>query len=699
MAQEQLVGRRRATSAPSVGSSSAVGRAGDIWTESEILSGDVIGGSSSSPPPPRPTQRVPLSFSPTRQVAVNTRRSAVDPDSAVAEGQALNRSANLFNVSSTLLPQELLSMLTPLLQGGTDDNASAASVAGSVGGAASAPRVVSQSTFMVGSDGNVREFRQPIAESASGHDISAVDSVSSNNLAELASSNVETSFRPDSTGNNERANNDFVSDSDEEVFSDALESDAITPDVSSVNNSRLRVLCRDLCPLLDRFGRVLSDSAPFLRTFSQSNGDSSGAASASAAQQQPAPQPSAPLSLEETLLQLMGISRPPSPEPIRAYRSPIRTLPHTPSAATGGVVRGADGSSFHTTGPRFISVNPASGGGGANPRVEMHIAVVNRNGQLVGNTPVSVPPSLAAPSSVAPSAPPVAAMQAVQAPVVAPIASVNTASGAVSSSALSTSGNTNSSGVTPVDLSSVQSLHSRATNLLQQVQDISARSQQLNERTTAVTEYSNALHSIIRNINTVEEIRTSQRRINEINAQIEAIRNRALAISATAAGIRERTAQVSAASAALDTEVTEINASASAEGLDEQVGEAESRASSQQSSSSDPPLALPGSFNNNEEGGNSVDSESEDQYDYEDETGNMEAEFGDLTEGDGLTRADSDAGDEEEEASGLLADLVPTVKIDTLLGGAGSTTSAGGGNSSSAAAPMDYEITDRMNPR
>ena len=162
--------------------------------------------------------------------------------------------------------------------------------------------------------------------------------------------------------------------------------------------TRLRLLAKELCPLVDRFGRALTDMAPFLRELaespvdgvpsSSSSSSSSTSSSSGVDSRGVAPDTSRnQFSLEASLLSFLRerlslirevelrsslshffcySSRPPSPPPERAYRAPITNQPRIPLAA--GALRGVSASgSLLTDILSAAGIGGLGSGGGAGP--------------------------------------------------------------------------------------------------------------------------------------------------------------------------------------------------------------------------------------------------------------------------------------------------------------------------------------------
>ena len=113
--------------------------------------------------------------------------------------------------------------------------------------------------------------------------------------------------------------------------------------------TRFRRLSQDLCPLIDRFGRVLSDIAPHLWTLSEQD------VSHSSQDGETEVATGHPLSLEASLLSLLAAQRAPSPPHDRISRAPISlntrfTMGILPTSGMGLVsTRSAGGSSILNT--------------------------------------------------------------------------------------------------------------------------------------------------------------------------------------------------------------------------------------------------------------------------------------------------------------------------------------------------------------
>lgn len=163
------------------------------------------------------------------------------------------------------------------------------------------------------------------------------------------------------------------------------------------HEARFRHLAKELCPLIDRFGRALTDMAPFLRELSESppveEGSTSsstipaesGTNSTSSSSRGSSSDPSrSQFSLEASLLSFLrerytlmfpdilyvrvwiltnATCRPPSPPPERAYRAPITNQPRGP--LTAGTMRGvaANSGSLLTD---ILNAAGIGGGGSSN---------------------------------------------------------------------------------------------------------------------------------------------------------------------------------------------------------------------------------------------------------------------------------------------------------------------------------------------
>lgn len=154
-----------------------------------------------------------------------------------------------------------------------------------------------------------------------------------------------------------------------------------SPDNRDASNEQLRLLAQELCPVVDRFGRVLLDLVPQL--WSLANGNTHPQLAAPAPTNQPV---GGFNSIESRLLSLLR-ERPPSPPPLRSHRSPILSAPINPAVAglPAGLraLRMGNGSAF--------GLNPANLTGGRTPgsnngqehHVDIHIAIVTPQGTLV----------------------------------------------------------------------------------------------------------------------------------------------------------------------------------------------------------------------------------------------------------------------------------------------------------------------------
>eukprot|EP01031_Cornospumella_fuschlensis_P036598 gene36598-44397_t len=147
---------------------------------------------------------------------------------------------------------------------------------------------------------------------------------------------------------------------------------------------------RALAPLLDRLGRVLTDLSPLLAQSLDPSPPNTATSTSNTANTSAGLNPSAPASFEERLLSLLR-ERPPSPPPLRAYRSPLTSLPPPATfaraspldvlagAARGGGVGGVGGRvagqidvHIHILTPPRTSNTPAAAGSSSD-NVNTHI--------------------------------------------------------------------------------------------------------------------------------------------------------------------------------------------------------------------------------------------------------------------------------------------------------------------------------------
>mmetsp|Transcript_32647 Transcript_32647/g.44753 ORF Transcript_32647/g.44753 Transcript_32647/m.44753 type:complete len:581 (+) Transcript_32647:285-2027(+) len=259
-------------------------------------------------------------------------------------------------------------------------------------------------------------------------------------------------------------------------------------------DSRLRHLARELCPLVDRFGRALTDMAPFLRELAEAPQDpnqvdspaatgvpSSSSSTSNSSSNTARPRASNHFSLEASLLSFLR-ERPPSPPPERAYRAPISNQPRMPMAA--GASRGgvSVGSNFLTD---ILSAAGLGGAGGVAPSNNGNSMLYSHSNaqtlssqqsqQIGGHMDIHI--AILSPPSSRVTVPAVASNEVTHS------ASSITSSNVSSATALT------------------QAVSSLTASLQAQAQSLALRTQQLSDRTAVVTGYSQAISEMLRNAN------------------------------------------------------------------------------------------------------------------------------------------------------------------------------------------------------
>eukprot|EP01038_Epipyxis_sp_PR26KG_P006238 gene6238-8593_t len=231
-------------------------------------------------------------------------------------------------------------------------------------------------------------------------------------------------------------------------------------------DSRLRYLARELCPLSDRFGRILVDMAPKLKTMSDANDSSENNNDSNVSSNRINSSEESQASFEASILSLLR-NRHPSPPPDRAYRSPISTINsannRTIQTINAATLSGARASTANSIVSGIIGElasaqrSEGSGSSSLGHHLDIHIAILS-------------PPQRSQPTS--------------------------------------------------------EGVISQLTSSLQaQAQSISTRTQELSERVAAVSGYSSTINELLRSVN-AEEVRASRRRIAEIAEQLHSLEAR-----------------------------------------------------------------------------------------------------------------------------------------------------------------------------
>lgn len=237
---------------------------------------------------------------------------------------------------------------------------------------------------------------------------------------------------------------------------------------SSGNREDLLNTYREICPLLDRFGRTMTDMASFLWT-----------------EVEPQPVVTHPTmagmgalfantSFEGRLLNLLR-DRPPSPPPQRAFHAPLHSFLRPEDTTGGGPLHGLGGA-----------------GSNGEPQFDVHIAIYS--------PPDAAPLAAAAASGMIPGISGAATSRQSSASAGSTGGvdrSTNTnLSAAMSSSSASTAASSSSTTYSSAGLT--RSMANIASSLQQQAQELAARTEQLSERTQTVSEISTMLGEIMR---------------------------------------------------------------------------------------------------------------------------------------------------------------------------------------------------------
>lgn len=270
--------------------------------------------------------------------------------------------------------------------------------------------------------------------------------------------------------------------------------------------TRFRRLSQDLCPLIDRFGRVLSDIAPHLWTLSEqdvSHSSQDGETEAVTAH---------PLSLEASLLSLLASQRTPSPPHDRVSRAPISlntrfTMGILPTSGMGLVAaRSAGGSSILNT---FLGDLTGSGLGnashvissGAGPSTVRSFNnpssgtsnALTRTGSAHSGRQVDIHIAILAPSSMRyTSVLPLLQSNSRSFMFIFMFISISRQQSAISSSPAAALMTT----IPAVN----QRVASLSSSLQAQTELLVARTRQLSERTQQMTGYSAAIHDVLRSL-------------------------------------------------------------------------------------------------------------------------------------------------------------------------------------------------------
>eukprot|EP01036_Dinobryon_divergens_P034125 gene34125-44093_t len=293
--------------------------------------------------------------------------------------------------------------------------------------------------------------------------------------------------------------------------------------------ARFRHLAKELCPLIDRFGRALTDMAPFLRELAESpvdegstsstaipaeSGTSSTSSSSRGSSSDP---PRSQFSLEASLLSFLR-ERPPSPPPERAYRAPITNHPRGP--LTAGAIRGVAANS----GSLLTDILNAAGMGSSNTGLSTTalLPLSSQSTQGVDGHHLDIHIAILSPPS-------------------------SRASMVTSGTSDFASANSGGPGSTSGSVLS-QAVNNLTASLQAQAQSLALRTQQLSDRTAAVTGYSQAISEILRTANssgalvpssnTVENSESSAESDN-LDSSISSIQARSRSVDLTAQSIRD----------------------------------------------------------------------------------------------------------------------------------------------------------------
>lgn len=291
--------------------------------------------------------------------------------------------------------------------------------------------------------------------------------------------------------------------------------------------NRLQQIIEELCPLFDRYGRILSDFSPLLSSYVESH--------ANIERNPEATDPHrATQSLENSILNLLR-ERPPSPPPLRAYRAPLARhngrLVSAPAVGASSNTSRAAGVALlaDLVGLDLLSGGNSSGGGnGTAPQIHI-IRAIPGNNQAQSNSSNEISRSTAGDSAVSSSVPTNDSTTDSSSNV-----------GATSSNSYATMTNRTPNIVSPVtrhvDIhigiftpasnrapalvprqntiqararQSNQSPNDRheqynalTASLQQQARSLAARTRELSERTSQVSSYTAAIGDILRSLNT-----------------------------------------------------------------------------------------------------------------------------------------------------------------------------------------------------